>query len=135
MKAFAPLICAFALAVPALAADGDRPLTGAEFEALTTGHTMTYESGGEPYGTEQYLPGRKVVWAFTGDDCKKGTWYEEGAYICFVYDDEPDPQCWIFHRNGSGLTAQFRGDPEGLPLVAVNQTAKPMACMGPDIGV
>ena len=118
-----------------VAAEGERPLTGAEVEALSTGRTLFYNSGGESYGAEQYLPGRKVVWAFTGDDCKDGEWYEDGQYICFTYEDEPAPQCWTFYQSDKGLLARFRDDPEGLPLIAVEQSPEPMACMGPNVGV
>ncbi len=51
-------------ATPALAADA--PMTAAEFEAYATGKTLTYAVGGEVYGAEQYLPGRRVLWAFKG---------------------------------------------------------------------
>jgi len=135
-------ICAAAIAVlvavsatPSGAADLGPALTAEEFDAATVGRTLYYNSGGTPYGAEQYLSGRRVIWAFTGDDCKRGHWYEEAGEICFVYEDRPDPQCWTFHRNGRGLIAQFRGDPAGMPLVAVEESPKPMACMGPDVGV
>jgi hypothetical protein len=119
--------------LPALAAE--QPLSAEQFEALSVGRTFFYNSGGTSYGAEQYLPGRRVIWAFTGDDCRKGTWYPEGKYICFVYEDDLDPQCWTFFRGAGGLTAQFRDDPVGEPLIAVEESPEPMACMGPDIGV
>ncbi len=120
---------------PALAAEPGQPLTDEEFDAATVGRTLYYNSGGQPYGVEQYLPGRKVVWAFLGDDCRKGRWYPEGQDICFVYDDNPDPQCWTFYHSDRGLLARFRGDPASLPLIAVEESKEPMACMGPDVGV
>ena len=120
---------------PALAAEPGQPLTAAEFDAATVGRTLYYNSGGQPYGVEQYLPGRKVIWAFLGDDCRKGEWYPEGQDICFVYEGNPDPQCWTFYQSNSGLLARFRGDPASLPLIAVEESGEPMACMGPDVGV
>lgn len=116
------------------AAPGDK-LSAEEFERLTTGRTLYYNAGGEPYGVEQYRPGRRVVWAFVGDDCRNGFWYEDAGDICFVYEDEPDPQCWTFYRTGDSLLAQFRGDPLGEPLVAVEESPEPMACLGPNVGV
>ncbi|MCB2117458.1 MAG: hypothetical protein KDE00_14480 [Rhodobacteraceae bacterium] len=124
-----------ALAGPLAAAETPAPLTGAEFEAATVGRTLFYNSGGVGYGVEQYLPGRKVVWAFLGDDCRKGEWYEDNGFICFIYEDEPDPQCWTFWKGETGLIAKFKDDPFGLPLVAVQQSPEPMACLGPDVGV
>jgi hypothetical protein len=133
---------ALALALPALclaatlpATAAEQPLSAEQFDALSVGRTFFYNSGGTAYGAEQYLPGRRVIWAFTGDDCRKGTWYPEGQYICFVYEDAADPQCWTFFRGAGGLTAQFRDDPVGEPLIAVEESPEPMACMGPNIGV
>lgn len=138
MRAPAPaaaLALAFALALPATGAEPGRPLGAAEFDAATVGRTLYYSSGGMAYGAEQYLPGRKVIWAFLGDDCRRGEWYEENGFICFVYEDTPEPQCWTFFQGDGGLTARFRGDPLGLPLVAVEQSPEPMACLGPVPGV
>lgn len=133
---WAALLLAISLATaPAVAAEPGAPLDAAGFDALTVGRTLYYNSGGQPYGVEQYLPGRKVVWAFLGDDCRKGEWYEEGGFICFVYEDNPAPQCWTFWDSDQGLVARFRGDPEGLPLIAVEQSPEPMQCLGPNVGV
>lgn len=124
-----------AAALPLGAAEPDRPMTAAEFDAATVGRTLYYNSGGLAYGAEQYLPGRQVVWAFLGDDCRKGEWYEEDGFICFVYEDTPEPQCWTFFAARDGLTARFRDDPLGLPLVAVEESPEPMECLGPNLGV
>lgn len=129
------LLLALAIAAPLAAAEPGRPMSAAEFEAATVGRTLYYNSGGTAYGAEQYLPGRRVIWAFLGDDCRRGEWYEADGFICFVYEDEPDPQCWTFFRAAGGLTARFRGDPLGLPLVAVEESPEPMQCLGPNLGV
>lgn len=120
--------------LPALADPGP-PLTGAEFEAYTTGRTLTYAQQGEVFGTEQYLPGRRVMWAFEGEACQSGHWYEAGEFICFLYDDAPDrPQCWTFHLDGGALRARFAEDPEGTDLAEVAQSDRPLHCPGPDVG-
>jgi len=129
------LLLLLAAAMPLRAAEPGRPMTAAEFDAATVGRTLYYNSGGLAYGAEQYLPGRRVVWAFLGDDCRKGEWYEEDGFICFVYEDTPEPQCWTFFAAQGGLTARFRDDPLGLPLVAVEESPEPMACLGPNLGV
>ena len=118
-----------------LATESGRPLTGAEFEAATTGRTLYYSSAGQAYGVEQYLPGRRVIWAFVGDDCRKGNWYEDQGLICFVYENDPDPQCWLFYQSETGLAARSMGFPDGAPLIAVEQSPEPMACLGPNVGV
>lgn len=121
------------LAQPALA----QPvlMTAEEFEAYATGKTLTYAREGLVWGTEQYLPGRKVIWAFTADICREGYWYEDQGAICFVYEDDGLPQCWDFYLEANRLSARFLGDIEGVPLSEVAQTDGPMPCAGPDVGV
>jgi hypothetical protein len=131
----AALVLLAGLAVVGAARAEMAVLDAATFEAVTTGRTFYYRQGGQSYGAEQYLPGRRVIWAFTGDDCRKGYWYPEGPEICFVYEDEPDPQCWTFRESEAGLIARFRGDEAGTPLVARQSSPEPMACLGPDVGV
>lgn len=123
---------AIGLCMPASA---ETQLTPTEFEAYATGKTLTYAAGGEVYGVEQYLPGRKVRWAFIDDTCRIGHWYEAGPEICFVYEHDSTPQCWTFHLDASGLKARFTNDPVGTELSEVNQTPDPLACTGPDVGV
>ena len=128
------LIVALAL-LPTLAS-AEVPMTGTQFDAYTLGKTLTYGAAGDPYGVEQYLAGRRVVWAFLGDKCRTGSWYEAGEQICFVYDDDPnDPQCWRFFSGSGGLQAQFSNDPGSTALIEVEKSADPMACPGPDLGV
>lgn len=130
------LLFAALIALPLCgAARAETPLTAEEFDSYSQGKTLTYAMGGEVFGTEQYLPNRRVRWAFTQDVCKIGSWYEEAGLICFVYEDEGAPQCWKFWREGEGLKGQFEGDPEGTELSEVAQTDKPLLCAGPDVGV
>ena len=111
-------------------------LNAQQFEDYTMGKVLTYGIAGAAYGIEQYLPGRKVVWAFVGAECRTGTWYEADQLICFLYDDRPDdPQCWSFYLGSGGLQAHFAGDPAGEGLIEVEQSSGPMTCAGPDLGV
>ena len=136
MPLFAPLAVLFAVAATGVIAQTAPGLTGQEFEDYTTGKVLTYGVAGAPYGIEQYLPGRKVVWAFVGDQCRTGSWYEKDRLICFVYDDRTDdPQCWSFYLGGQGLRAHFAGDASGNDLIEVQQSSGPMPCPGPDLGV
>lgn len=112
-----------------------RPLDAAGFEARVTGRTLIWAQGGAVFGTEEYLPGRRVRWAFSGDICQIGRWYEAGEQICFVYDTEPAPQCWTFWDDGGRLRARFAGDPPGAELSAVEESPGPLRCAGPDVGV
>ncbi|MEQ9261014.1 MAG: hypothetical protein RIG84_18155 [Roseovarius sp.] len=132
----APLFLALALTAPpqgALAAS--ERLSADEFDAYTRGKTFYYGSMGEPYGAEEYLENRRVRWTFLDGKCQEGVWYEEGGLICFVYENQPDPQCWSFERRGGNLIAQFENDPLQTELYEVRKTDEPLQCMGPDVGV
>jgi hypothetical protein len=121
-------------AAPALSLDAGEPMTAEEFEAYATGQTLTFGIGGIPYGIEQYLPGRRVIWAFIGEECREGSWFDLGPQICFEYDDEPGRlHCWTFHAGPEGLIARSEG-PGGGELVEVERTTEPMFCPGPDVG-
>lgn len=125
-------LCLVAQVTAAVAAE---PLTGDEFESYATGKTLTYASQGTVWGTEQYLSGRRVIWAFAGEDCQRGSWYEAAGNICFRYEDREGSQCWQFFDDGTGLRAHYSGDPEGAPLSELAQSNQPMPCPGPDLGV
>ncbi|MCB1359713.1 MAG: hypothetical protein H6899_07725 [Rhodobacter sp.] len=138
-----------AVALPALAQEQSKPdtapqatpsapaMTADEFDAYTLGRTLSYAFQGTPYGVEQYLPDRHVRWAFNGDDCQDGTWYERNGNICFVYENAPgNEQCWRFYRSGDGMRGVFQGpDGPGTELYEVQQNDRPMACLGPGVGV
>ena len=119
-------------AQPALAAE---PLSANEFERYVTGKTLYFGLAGQAYGVEEYLPGRQVRWSFLDGKCKDGYWYEDAGQICFVYEDNPAPQCWSFFKEGSGLRAVFENDPSSTVLYEAQQNEEPMMCLGPDVGV
>lgn len=118
-------------------APGLTPMTAAEFEAYTTGKTLTYaRQGSTAYGVEEYLPGRRVRWAFSQDECRDGEWYVDLDLICFVYDHNPtDPQCWSFFLTATGLLAQYENEEGSAPLYELNQSSEPLNCPGPLVGV
>ncbi len=127
------LILALCL-LPAAALAGDT-MSADEFDAYTRGHTFTYGSMGLPYGAEEYRQGRRVRWSFLDGRCLEGKWYERDGLICFVYEDEPEPQCWTFRREGGGLVARFANDPGLGELYEVERSTEPLSCPGPDVGV
>lgn len=131
MKLALALVCA---GWPALA---ETPLSGAAFDALTQGKTMTYARDGQVWGSEQYLADRQVLWAFAGEDCKRGFWREaEPGLICFSYQDDPlDLECWRFFTEDGQLTAQSMKEPGVAPLAVVAQSDAPLSCIGPEVGV
>ncbi len=110
-------------------------LTGPEFDAYTQGKTFYYGSEDEAYGAEEYLPNRRVRWTFLDGKCQEGMWYEDSGMICFVYENDPDPQCWSFEMTVDGLSAQFENDHTQTQLYEVRKSPEPLNCLGPDVGV
>ncbi|QBF32732.1 hypothetical protein [Thalassococcus sp. S3] len=110
-------------------------MTAEEFDAYTRGKTLFYGEGGQAYGVERYLEGRRVIWSFLDGQCKEGMWYEQDGQICFVYEDRPDPQCWTFSEGPNGLIARFENDPQATELYEAQDLGEEMICHGPDVGV
>lgn len=132
-NAAALLLC---LSAHSAFAQTEDPMTGAEFDAYSRGKILTYADEGYIYGTEEYLSDRRVRWAFTQEECQIGHWYETNdRQICFVYDQEPNAQCWKFFLGPNGMTAQSMNEGSDQRLDEVQQTNEPLACAGPDVGV
>jgi hypothetical protein len=110
-------------------------MSAEEFERYTTGKTLYFFSQGEAYGVEEYRENRRVTWSFLDGKCKEGVWYPQGDQICFVYEDNPTPQCWTFYREAGGLRALFEGRETGTELYEAGEADEPMMCLGPDVGV
>lgn len=119
-------------ALPVLAAE---PMTADEFDAYVTGKTLTYSQYGSAFGVEEYLPGRKVRWRFSEDQCQYGSWFARDDLICFVYEYDPTEHCWTFWREGEGLSALSVNDLPGSELSEVAQSANGLNCPGPEVGV
>jgi hypothetical protein len=129
------LMSAAWVGVSAAMAWAAEPMSGAEFEAYVTGKTLYFGQNGQAYGVEEYLEDRRVRWSFLDGQCKDGVWYEDGDMICFVYEDNPDPQCWSFFRDSGGLRAIFENNPNATTLYEAQQSDEPMMCLGPEVGV
>ena len=110
-------------------------LSAEEFDRYTRGKTLFYGRNGTAYGVELYMDNRRVRWSFLDGACKDGEWYEDDGLICFVYEDNPDPQCWSFRLGSGGLIAQFENDPETTELYEAQDTDEEMICLGPKVGV
>ncbi|WP_237072687.1 hypothetical protein [Pseudaestuariivita rosea] len=107
-----------------------------EFEEYVTGKTIFYgEVGLPPYGAEEYLSDRRVRWSFLNGECSEGYWYVDAELICFVYEDNPNPQCWSFYQEQDGIVAVFENDPDSTKLYELKQADQPMMCAGPEVGV
>lgn len=121
------------LAAPLAAAE--LPLNADEFDSYTRGRTLYFYSNGTAYGVERYRDDRRVTWSFLDGECKEGRWYQEGRFICFLYEDTLEPQCWTFFVEGAGLRAMFEDDPNATELYEAGESDEPMQCLGPEVGV
>lgn len=126
---------ALAFIVLTLPAHAETPMTGPEFDANVTGRTVTYDYGGGLFGTEEYLPERQVRWAFEGDTCVYGIWYPSGDEICFLYSNDPTPQCWLYFLEGGAIRGRYMGEGGGWEILESGRTAQGLPCAGPDVGV
>lgn len=133
-----PALVALALlaAPPVTATAAETAVDAERFETMSTGRTLRFSRRGAPYGAEQYLPGRRVIWQYADGSCSHGFWYDGGEALCFVYEDTPSPQCWIFSRRDGDFFARMAGvaagDPSELRLSATSPA--PLDCPGPDLG-
>lgn len=125
------------LILSTLPAVAQQAMTGDEFDRYSRGKTLFYGSQNAPYGAEQYLTNRRVIWTYLDGECMHGEWFEAAeGLICFVYEEKLEsPQCWSFFREGGQLSAQFENNPEARELVEVAQSDEPLVCTGPKVGV
>tara|TARA_R110002094_G_scaffold77670_3_gene84053 strand:+ start:298 stop:693 length:396 start_codon:yes stop_codon:yes gene_type:complete len=125
-------LLALLLALPAFAQD---LMSAEEFDAYTRGKTLYYGQNGRAYGAEIYYDNRRVKWSFLDGECKDGSWFEEAGLICFVYDDNPSPQCWSFVSGPTGLIARFENAADTTELYEARDIGKDLICLGPKVGV
>jgi hypothetical protein len=130
-----PFLAALFLATLAGPATAETPLSAEAFDAATEGATITYDYGGGLFGTEEYLPDRRVRWAFEGDLCIYGDWYQDGDEICFVYENDPTPACWHYFLEGGKIRGRYMGEGGGWEILESSRDGGPLPCAGPDVGV
>ncbi len=118
--------------LPAMAKAAE-PMNGAA--AYTRGKTLFYGQNGEAYGAEIYMDNQRVKWSFLDGSCKEGYWYESADQICFVYEDNPTPQCWAFTKQNGKLTARFENLPGATQLYEAQDAEEEMICLAPNLGV
>ncbi|MGL4236270.1 hypothetical protein [Tabrizicola sp.] len=132
-------LAALCLAVIPLTAKAETPMTGAEFEAHVGTGTVVYSYNSGDTGTADYGPGRTLRWAFAGDACFNGYWFEQGDELCFAFEDGRLSACWHFYKDGDRIygqaTVRSSGNPEDLQIFEVSRSDQPLACPGSDVGV
>jgi hypothetical protein len=125
-----------ALSCPAAA---ETPMTGAEFQAHVGTGTFSYRYSNGVRGTADYGPGRTLLWAFEGDTCISGTWFEDGDQLCFAFQDGQLSACWLFYKDKGRLRGQATylgsGDLAEIEIFEVSHTDQPLGCPGPAVGV
>ena len=121
-------LCLFGASVSA-----ETLLSGAEFDAYTSGRTITYTADGQAFGAETYLQRQRVRWSFLQGECQEGHWFADGNDICFVYENIEGPQCWQFFLTAKGLRAEFVGG--GSAPLFESATEQELICPGPDVGM
>jgi hypothetical protein len=130
---------ALVLALFPTIASAETPLTATEFQAHIGLDTISYRYSDGTRGTADYGPDRRFLWAFEGDSCIEGTWFDRGNEICFAHADGRLSACWHFFKDGNRLrgTATFlsSGSPLNLEIQEVSHTDQPLRCAGPDVGV
>jgi hypothetical protein len=131
MRYIAALL-ALLIALPVWAQD---LMNAREFDAYTRGKTLFFYQDGRAYGVERYLDNQRVEWSFLDGECKDGVWYEENRMICFIYEDNPDPQCWAISEGPRGLIARFENRAEATQLYEASEADEEMVCLGPKVGV
>jgi hypothetical protein len=126
-------------AVLAGPASGETPMTGAEFQAHVGTNTFSYLYSNCVHGIADYGPGRTLRWAFEGDVCINGTWFEDGDQLCFAFEDGTLSACWHFYKDDNRLrghaTVLGSGDQADIDIFEVSHTDQPLTCPGPDVGV
>lgn len=130
-----PLLTILLIAMGAPVAAGSDLLTADEFEQLSTGRTLHFSLGGQAYGAEQFLPGRRSIWAFDDGVCQRGVWFPEGERLCFLYEDADQVSCWTFRKRGDGLVARSDGEPGSAIELRLDRVEdEPLACKAPGLG-
>mgnify|MGYP000041122707 CR=1 FL=1 len=104
-------------------------LDAAGLEALAGRGTLHFVGPDGAYGAEQFLPGRRSLWRFAGSQtCQSGHWYERGPAICFLYEGEPAPSCWILEKIGAGVIARSEGGGPDATLSLERIDPAPLPC-------
>lgn len=106
------------------------------FRTMAEGRTLHFTLDGAPFGAEQFFPGRRSLWRFADGSCAPGRWEARGPEICFVYETDPTPICWLFRQEGASFAAHLLdgGAETGFRLELERLADDPLPCPGPNVG-
>ena len=131
MKRLAAFVLLCLITLPARAQEQMRPDA---FLDLALRRTLSFSSllSGGLVGVEQFLRRDLSVWADETGRCTYGRIEINGPYLCFLYEDAPDPNnCWIpFMDEGTLLVlSQNTGEVQRISDIS----DKPVVCEGAPI--
>lgn len=109
-------------------------LTPDDFEVFAQGTTVYFSRHGQPYGAEQYLNNRKVIWSFADGTCEFGEWYPDGDRLCFRYEYQTSALCWNFIETEAGKGVRVVGDDPANDLLIAGQDQEHLECAAPNVG-
>lgn len=99
------------------------------FEAHVEGRTITFRTEFNPtYGTERYLPGRRVMWSSQEGICQYGVWFESKGDICFRYEGDPEHKCWTIYAEPGGMRGVYTTRPPFTVIFEVPDREDPLIC-------
>ena len=110
-------------------------LTPDEFQGISEGKTLYFNNINGFHGAEQYFENRQVRWKFAEGQCQEGYWYGDGEAICFQYDNEPAPICWLFWQTDTGIFAVLDEAFDSAPLKLEFVDTREILCEEPYLGV
>ena len=98
----ARILLTLALAVTAAVAVAQEKIAPEVFLDAAVGRTLTFAlfPSGEVVGVEEFLRRDLSVWREAGRGCVYGDVSVEDGQICFQYDDEDLPICWVPFSDG-----------------------------------
>lgn len=99
------------------------------FLEQANGHTLTFtgRQSGSVVGVEQFLSTTRSVWADESGRCTYGVIEVRGPYLCFIYEDFPDPlNCWATFTHQGDLLVMSTSSRQIQRITAVTDT--PVIC-------
>ena len=77
----------------------------------------------------------RVAAHLDGDLCIYGEWYVQSDEICFAYENDPAPACWLYFLDDGRIRGRYMGEGGGWEIVESERGGGPLPCAGPDVGV
>lgn len=124
------VLLAAGLAAGAAGAQPVEPMTPEAFLDFAEGRTLTFERVGDgaPFGTEQYLPGRRTRYVMADGTCTIGVVTAREGAVCFAYPVAEGEACWWMFRQGERVLARTARLGAGDVVAVVGVSEEPVVC-------